>query len=475
MLSNDSQQNLKIVKKIKNNKLFESIKIDNFLNNNKLNKIIGEFYHISKRDNIEEILTQEKDFNPNDNRIFDKIKILDGFNNKNSKVFKEYLKLNKHTIKNIKIKDIDLKFTLHFFTENNDKILIKDIINRFIIIMTYFKRSKRLENLYNSIKRNNLENNFDIYLFLYDLKRSTYKRVKKDIDGELYELKTNGCYNCSSGYTSIDIKNNNKKMVITRKSEVLGLLTHELGHLIGYDLEVYRDDTTTGMMRDKNTTDYHRKLLNRIGINDARINEGLCNANTTIINTICNSITDDYNQMVNLFGKYYRFEILYSIYHSAKILYWLGYNDFDDFFDKKSAIKYKQFALLFEYTILRSFMLLTYEKLFNKLNYFVLSKDDINNDWGFWNEYIDNTLELMAGINRKEIRNKYANIFDTFMDIIKNNSFQKTENMCGEINMNYFCLEFYSQVMFGGGRDYRKQYLKYKERYMRQKEIQNKN
>lgn len=478
--------------------LFDIMELNKFFNNNKVRSTYNRFYTSYHTQNITILSKEEEEFDPkNINKYIKKYGIdpevfkIDGIIN--GKISKEFNKLNKLVIYNVKHNNTVYQL---FFYHTNNHALILALLKRFNTIIGYNKDEKRLKFIGDSFK---------IHFILYPVGRSTYKQVKNidDLDKEMEMVKRNGCYNCSSGYTMfyVDYNTNNTTMMVSRVSEALGLFTHELGHLLGMDLEIpiENDSTKTisGVYGGRVLTDDQLEKLNKLNLPvDMEVNmtESLCNTNTTFIHSICNAIeladkvdTNNYK----LFEELFKIEILYAIYHSAKILYWLNYNDFDSFFNGKSDIVYKQKAYLFEYTIVRSFMLMIYPKLFDIMSYdndrgymkFKLDKDDIYDKNKLtvtmknkWDKYIDNTLDLMVIDKKNGLRLLYEKIFNLFIEKVRSTNTNKNtyvENSCGNINMEYFCIDRnYGEFLLDGGNCnfYEEKYMKYKKKYLQLKE-----
>jgi hypothetical protein len=508
-LTTSSINNYKDVCSILNLELFELTEINTFLNDNIIlkntfNKFLNlyENYKLILQKNIE-----IEHFDPTNVTLFIKKYNVDPnvFNSENGIIKSQFIKLNGVFIYETKIKDI--LFRLFFYvikSDTNITILINNLIRRFHIIVSYNENENRYDFLQDIMDH---VDHFDIHFILYPLGRtSTMHMVEPD---DINKLSNKGCYNASSGYTILHIFNNkninsNKTMMISRIPEALGLLTHELGHLFGIDFEVpiKNKNTTTisGVVGRKNITESHINKLEKLPIDkiDPNFTEAICNTNTTLIHTMCNAIelgilSKEFNNF-NMFKHLFYVEILYSIYHSAKILYWLGYDNFDAFFNNNSKIQYVQKACLFEYSIIRSFMLLLYPVLFDSMlvndNKYCKFKLDDNiyssNKWSEetnkkWDDFVDNTLDLMTSSkeqNSKDInlRKSYEKIYNQFIEIIKNTTTNKNtyvESSCGNINMEYFCIDLsynnniINKVLYGGNKlNYKKKYMKYKTKYI---------
>lgn len=499
-ITTSSNNNLKTIKSIKKqnpqliNNFVNKIGLSQFVNNkttkqtiNKIEKLYAETI-VQKPEIIE--------FDPlNLNSVLADILTIDGIDNPKSVVYKEFIKLNKQAIYNFTIND--LKFSINLFYDQNYKDIsktIETIVKRSMVLLKYGQDSKRFANLKTALT----SDSFNIYILLYPLNRATYKTVKnyRDINKELKDLQVNGCYNCSSGYTSFMVyKDQTKKfanMLITRLPEVQGLLTHEIGHLLGWDFEVFTEtDTlysTTGMLQTNKLTDTHNKLLQKLPLKQTKcvFAEVFNNTNTTILHSICNAIelnsgTRSWDSNLELFQELLEIEILYSIYHTVKILYWAGFTTYDRFFDTDFDIKYHQKSLLLEYTIIRSFVLLNLNDYVKNIQLtpdqaysFTITTDDklTDNYTVTRNKMITEILVLMTG--KSEVKQSYKSIFNLFNSHLKDvpESDNNCESKCGNINMEYFCIDLLPKIesetglLEGGGINYFQKYQKYKQKYL---------
>ena len=501
-ITTSSKHNLQTIREIMNNnpdeikQFIKQIGVEKFVSNERVIKTIETFQTLY--DNIIVPKTIVTKFDPfNLNKKLEEILMIDGIDNKESFVYKEFVKLNKSSLYQITING--LKFNITMF-HNNDNGLNEMIIKRMMVLLQYGKDSKRFNNLKKTIK-----DSFDIYLVLYPLNRATYKTVKnyRKIKQELHKLKVKGCYNCSSGYTSFMVFKDTDKsihdsatMLMTRIPEMLGLTTHEIGHLLGWDFEVFVEKpeyySTTGMQRMNKLTAEHNTLLKELPLdskNDVVFPEVFNNTNTTIIHTICNAIEyPDNSDKLKLFKELLIIEILYSIYHSAKILVWAGFNRFESFFDNDTDMIYHQKALLFEYTIARSFVLLNLNGYIknivgNPLTFLIIDGDNVTKEYtDKRNGMITDILTLMTG--QSDIKESYKVIYNLFNDYLQNLEIEESSNndckdTCGKINMEYFCIDLLPlnevstfKVQTGNGYiNYYDKYQKYKKKYLALKNI----
>lgn len=432
-LTEESKGNLNDISNITNSYPFE-------LKSDKLESLFDDIKRSYDNYNNINIINTRR-FNPKSD---DSIKLLrdiftvDGLNNRSSTVYKEYNKLNKYYEKRLEYGDI--RFKLKFYFKDNSSYIIP-IIKRFDCIMRLYENTSR----FNHIRSCMQDNTFEIYFLLYPVNRETPSNRTTRPYTDLQKLKSNGTYNCSSGYTSFF--NSNHHILVTRIPESLGLLVHELGHLLGWDLSttVKNEDmcTISGMVSKHIFTDEQEIYLKRLPLENRDIvpSEAFCNTYSTIIHSICNTL--------ELGGNFYDFinilkdEIMYSIYHSAKILYYLGYNSYKDFFmTPDNKLRYIQSAYLFEYTILRSFMLINLGMIM---------------DLGFEPKNVNNILNIaLKGITT--YNREYEKIFNDFISKIREKDI---------LNMEYFAYDISIHPQLGGFNvNYYDQYIKYKRKYL---------
>jgi len=435
-LTNSSLDNYKDVQYVKNKVGGEGIhNKNNLLKYRDIYNFVENMYTQTGLYRVEK--EKEKVFDPKSeysNRLLQEVFTIDGLNNPDSKVSKEYFKLNMEYTDKIVVDDII--FVLNFYYTHEDVYnLISVIMRRFKVLMNIYSGSDRLKHI-----RECLGNKpFRVYFLLYDVNRYVPDIRSDDIYNDIRKLKDNGTYNCSSGYTAFF--SDRRRMLISRIPECLGLLTHELGHLLGWDLTTTVKSgnlcTLSGMVQQYDFSGAI-KYLEKLPLKSKDIipYEIYCNTFTTILHTICNSIEagKSYDKFVEMVID----EIYYSIYHSAKILYYHGYDSYKDFFmNSENKLKYVQNAALFEYTIVRSFILL------NLLENGTIVKE------------LTDMLHYMTTYNKL-----YESIFDNFVGVIKNKK---------KLNMEYFLYDInYSERKYeqrGGNIDYYRLYKIYYKMY----------
>lgn len=419
-LKSESRINYKFIKTLKAKKFFNKINVDLFLNN--LIPTLNHFLHLYKRNKIP---YNESIFNPytfNEDRNIKNAITIDGIKNKDttSMTYQYFLKLNRIRIYNIVICNINFKLTFLYELSN---INFELVINRFNLFCNFSKY--RLEELSKKIKQ------FNIYFVLYNINR--YVNINDNLEDQI----KHGHYNCPSGYTSVYITDTTKNacMLITKIPEMMGLFTHEMGHLLGWDFEHIVDDTVfslSGIIQKEKYDNLDIFPISNNIIKKFDFAESINNFNTTIIHSICNSIELYYSyggNIENIFKNIIKIEILYSVYHSAKILYIAKFPNYESFFCTKSKkILLNQNALLFEYSIIRMLMfikpcyLLDLMNKQNNIYQFTIQK----NIKLFLNDYLQDIITDMD-------KNKYLeHIFNTCIKYIKK---------CSIINMEYFCID----------------------------------
>ena len=448
-LTKSSQDNYKTIINVEKensdliNNLVNMIELDELFESKKMKDVFNKFQKLYNQNDDKYIIKTEiipfNDIKNNLMKYFDKISGLDR-NINGTIVGKKFQELN--TIKKIYLlfDNIDLHIELFFIYKEEKINLINQLIKRVCVYINYSKNTKRMKKI---IKLLNNEP-FEIYFLMYDVNRQVINRNNNNIN----ELSNQGTYNCCSGYNHFVIYPNskNKEMVITKIPEMAGLLTHEMGHLLGWDF---------GLLKNQNGKHYiSLEYLNNEQENELlKLNieknqnfyfwETYENTQTTLIHSISNAIELD--SSYDTFKQFYKYEILYSIYHAAKILYWHGFNDFNDFFRNGSKIKYYQIARLFEYSIVRSFFLLFYNKLFLQ---------DINDDFTLKDQ--NKITEINNKIINLMVNNTpliYEDIFNIFIEKVKSDKI---------INMEYFCIDLNLD-------NYYTKYVQYKKKYINQR------
>ncbi len=219
-----------------------------------------------------------------------------------------------------------------------------------IIIKIYSSDNKSIEKLarliYTFIKcfANDLYSfdNFEINILLIDFPRLLVS------DATFNELSSMVYFNNSSGYYSMT----KKKIVVTRLSGVLGLLIHELIHSLKLDFELNLSNWEKEWIKFNNI-----KLTNNLG----NFNEGICNTLASYFLALYSSVIiyshNSKYSLTELFDFFFKMEYVYCFIQAAKVLLYFDFYSYSSFFNNTSRRMYYQNAQVFEYVILRIFMI----------------------------------------------------------------------------------------------------------------------
>lgn len=403
----------------------------------------------------------------------------------------------------------NLSFEIHFYYCNTtDKIqdVINTIINRLHLIVLTFSDYHNLKHLSQIF---NIEYPLKMYLYLYPFNRNIDYRIQDTSSLEYY--KRNNCFHCSSGYSNSNYASsslNNKKssfvIVCTRIPEMLGLFTHEMFHVLHLDTRYYtiKNNNNNLEMQSNELDDSAYKELNAVlnkynkKVGKYQFLETFNNTTTTIFHTLYCSIelsdSLDTNRIINLFNSLIKKEIIYSIYHTCKILHNQNINKAEEYFNVDSK-PYQQLAYLYEYTIVRSFMFINLKDYVDYLTHKDLGNFDGNNT-----TQVNKLKTIVASLLDNAYKSMYLTtndnynkLFDTFVEILdesnkgnKSNKNNKSKecDVCGPVNMEYFCIDhnFDNRLILnkidrnnsqiGGYKtNYYNKYLKYKIKYCKLK------
>lgn len=288
---------------------------------NELYKIITSNYNVvNNKFNLKPIIKQ---FDKN-NRII----TLDNLYDSDSYIGKEYIKLKKHFIYNIKIKNVAI--TINFYTYND---INEEILNRSIKrILTMFL------SFYDKIKTNKIT----FHLFLYYAPRVIIGQYNKN-PNEFEYINKASLFNCINGWFFRDT--DQYEIVVTRLNNCLGLLTHELCHMCGLDFGGY---STFQQWKQ-----YHQKYISN---NSGEFTEGINNAISTVIHALFLNLENNSNH------NYLYEEIKYSYKLCQKLIKYFKCNTLKELLDKKI---YNQNSQVFEYIILRHIYLKYIDSLFH--------------------------------------------------------------------------------------------------------------
>lgn len=388
--------------------------------------------------------------------------------------------------------------------------IIQSIINRLHLIVSTFAPTESTKLIYtNNMKYLSqiftTDNPIPIHLYLYPFNRNINYSINNDESLEYY--KHNNCSHCSSGYSnsSYAIKGGNNifEIVCTRIPEILGLFTHEMFHILHCDTRYYvtnnknnnfeliskQLDENSGILGDI-VENYNKK------VQGYKFLETFNNTTTTILHSLYCAIelsgNIEYDNIMELFEYLFKKEIIYSIYHTAKILHNQHINTSREYFTPNINSKpYHQLAYLYEYTIVRSFMFMDLDSYVKYMRF-----KDFGNFDGNDKKQVEVLTNIVANLLKnafilmynKQQQNKlrilYDRMFDSFVEILVKEEklyvIDKNANSCdecGPVNMEYFCIDhncvmiLFDEVgqqkeQIGGGSYYYKKYMKYKIKYL---------
>ena len=324
-----------------------------------------------------------------------------------AKLIKEEIgKITQRYYYQLKIKDIVIN--LYFYSQSKDE--------------NDFKNIGKLIFLFVSVFGVNLEvfNNYNIRLLLIDFPRRLDSGRQTD-SNSFRNLSEEGLFNNSSGVNIFS----KKELVVTRKSGLSGLLIHELIHMLGLDFCYNFTDND-----HVNLADWKRKWVKENNIKDKGNNivsfiESICNTTSSYFLAIYNSIYL-YNKLktdsINKYFKYfYYYETIYCYLNAVKLLKYFNFDSYDSFFNNNNNKIFYQNALVFEYIVMRMFIISQYYKLLLskmiKYNFNELTNSSINLDIQY--DLNQKLLELSRKKTLKNIFDQISKELDQYND--KNN------------------------------------------------------
>lgn len=312
----------------------------------------------------------------------------------------------------LKIDSIELNL---FFYGNLDYNIITNMSR---IIFLFFKTFGKNSKIYDK---------YNIRFLLIDFPRLLDSKKSKNTYS-FKDLGEKGYYNNSSGVNIFS----KKELVVTRKSGLQGLLIHELIHMLGLDFCYSLKDN-----EHINILGWEKSWIerNNIKTNDNNILsfiEGICNTNSSYFLAIYNSIylskkINDGKEMK--YFKYFLFvEFVYAYINTAKLISYFNFNDYDSFFNNNSDRRFYQNALVFEYVIIRMFIISDYYRL--------LLKNMIKNNFNDTNKKINKNFQLE--LNEKLLKivdnGTMKNIFNKIMTLVNNFDSNYIEYFCTNFN-----------------------------------------
>ncbi len=254
-------------------------------------------------------------------------------------------------------------------------------------------------------------NNFNIRFLLIDFPRILDNKYQ--INNKSFEnLGKKGYYNNSSGLTNFHAK----ELVVTRKSGIIGLLIHELIHMLGLDFCLNFED-----MNHTNLENWTSIWVKNNNINDSNnirsFIESICNTNSSYFLSIYNAIylASNKDKLSRLFKYFFYIETIHCYVNNVKLLNYFNFDDFDSFFKNTNNKIFYQNALVFEYVTMRFFLIYQFYKLI--LKYLIKNK---------FNQLSDKykNYEYQERLNNKLVKltnsNTLKTIFNNISKILKN-------------------------------------------------------
>jgi hypothetical protein len=319
----------------------------------------------------------------------------------------------------ISLKNQQLDYQTHY-TYNNQKIIFHHKKNNHNYENLLLKRIITLLNYYNYNKPT------EISIITNNINRKLNTQRSNNISKDLEYMKKKSIANISSGVTT-----SNGKLVISRIEELPKLLVHELIHLIGLDGNLF--DLNNIHIRNSidNISNYYitnfcvKKNIRSVAI------ESYTESLSNILNCMFFSF-EIKNGNFNVFIETLELERQYSIYQTAKLLYFFNFNSFDEFFNQcqhninSNKRVFFTDTLYLDYTIIRSIIFFRFSEFINliditKTNFYIFNTNP--NLYDKLLIIIDDTIK-----NNKE----YKNILNSYLNNIK---------LCNDLDIGYTCID----------------------------------
>ena len=327
-----------------------------------------------------------------------------------------------------------VKCKIHFYFKNEDysEDKLNENVERLSKIIYVFCNS--FGNFQTEI------NNFNFRFLLIDFPRRLCLNNKQLSFDDLASL---GLFNNSSGFTNVY----KKEMVLSRNSGLTGLLIHELIHLLHLDFNFWEQNIKgfdfywkKDWMKYCNMIECSMHVKSNCG--SYSFTEGICNTNSSYFLAIYSGIEHfnashsgnklvDLNRIKNLASIYYIVEYLHSYINCCKVIKFFGFDTFNSFFNNTSNRKFYQSAHVFEYIVLRMFLITDfYLLLFPRIKNFSQDKNNQYENYLYQKKINNHILSKF---------DKYDNIESLFNIIIKS-----MENICksNEGTIEYFATNF---------------------------------
>ena len=308
-------------------------------------------------------------------------------------------------------------FNLYFYDSSYDIELYNKLSKIIFLFVKTFGYSEKLDN-------------YNIRFLLIDYPRKLDSKFMRDEDS-FKDLGAKGLYNNSSGINII----HKKELVLSRKSGITGLLIHELIHMLGLDFCYdFNDNVHTEIINWNNfwIKENNVKLKNH---NVRSFIESICNSSSSYFLAIYNSIylsseIFKNNKQIIYFEYLLYIEFIYCYINCVNLLIYFNFKNYESMFNNNSNRVYYQNALVFEYVIMRSFIVSDY---YNLLIMPMLKNRFNKNNNSDKNEKIQ--LELNKNLIKIVKNNKLKETFNKiFLFLLKT----KLENY----SMEYFAVNF---------------------------------
>tara|TARA_A100001015_G_C15020236_1_gene727597 strand:+ start:1424 stop:2608 length:1185 start_codon:yes stop_codon:yes gene_type:complete len=300
--------------------------------------------------------------------------------------------------------------TIYLF--DNQKIIFHHKKNNHSYENLLLKRIMTLFKFYN------YDNKTEISVITNSMNRRLNKQRSYNINQDLKIMKEKSIANISSGVTTSD-----GKLIVSRTEELPKLLVHELIHLMGLDGNLFNP----AHHHIRNSVDqlsnyYLNNFCVKKNIRSVAI-ESYTETLSNILNCMFFSMEIP-NGNFKVFIETLELERQYSIYQTAKLLYFFGFNNFDEFFIQCSNDLNHNKRVFFtdtlylDYTIIRSIIFYRFDDILSTLN---ISKNKFNIPNSSNNFYDKLLLIIDDTINNnsefKNILNNYLTSFKSHKDL----------------------------------------------------------